>query len=105
MKPSTLISVAVPALLLPTVWVVIFDNDEPYVRFRPGDAIVQIGVASSLLTLWCLLVVFIATQVIRKQLHPAWLFTLAVCAIALFYLGVAPRDYLADLVHWKVVAR
>jgi hypothetical protein len=105
MKASTVLSVVIPALLIPSVWVVVFDNDEPYVSFRPSDAVVQVGVASSLVTLWILLVVFIVAQVLRKKLHAAWLSALLVCAIALFYLGVAPRDYLSDLVHFKVVAQ
>jgi hypothetical protein len=105
MKASTVVSVVVPALLVPTVWVVIFDNDEPYVRLRATDAMVQVGAASALFTLWILLAVFVAVQVLNKKLRPAWLSALFVCAIALFYLGVAPGDYLSDLVHFKVVAR
>jgi hypothetical protein len=105
MKASTIVSVVIPALLVPSIWVVGFDNDEPYVGFRASDAMVQVGVASSLVTLWVLLVIFIVAQVLKKNLHAAWLSTLLVCAIALFYLGVAPGDYLSDLVHFKVVTR
>ena len=105
MKASTVVSIVVPVLLMPSVWVAIFDNDEPYVRFRASDAMVQIGAASSLFTLWVLMTAFIVAQVLKKKLRPAWLSALFVCAIALFYLGAAPWAYLSDLVYWKVVAR
>jgi hypothetical protein len=105
MKASTVVSIVAPVLLVPSIWVVFFDNDEPYVRFRASDAMVQIGAASSLFTLWVLMTAFIVAQVLKKKLHAAWLATLPVCAIALFYLGVAPGDYLSDLAHFKVVTR
>jgi hypothetical protein len=66
---------------------------------------IQVGVASSLVTLWVLTVIFIVSQVFKKRLHGAWLSALPVCAVAVFYLGVAPGDYLSDLIHFKVVTR
>jgi hypothetical protein len=85
--------------------VVVFNHDEPYLGFRASDAVIQIGVASSLMTLWALVAAFIVVQVWRKKLPAGWLPALAVCAVALFYLYHSPADYLSDLVAFKVVGR
>lgn len=106
MKAPTAILMGIIALLVPSFWVVLKGaGDEPYVRFRASDAVVQIGVASALMTLWVLVIVFVTAQVWKKKLHTVWLSALVLSAIALFFLFHAPVDYLSDLAYWKVVVR
>ena len=106
MKASRNLALVVIALFVASFWVVQRGaGDEPYVTFRASDAVVQIGVASALMSLWVVLVVFVSVQVSKKKLHAAWLSTFGLCAMALFQLYQSPAGYLSDLVHWGVVVR
>jgi len=106
MKTSGFIALTTVALLIPSAWVFLKGaGDEPYMTFRASDAIVQIGVASALMTLWLVLIAFVTTQVIKKQLHPGWLATYALCALVLCALYQSPAGYISDLVHFGVVVR
>lgn len=101
MKASARAVVFSTALLLPSLYVVLKGaGDEPYVRLRAADALVQIGAASALLALWIVLVVAITRQLWRKELARRWTGLLVLSALVLFLLAHAPIDYLADLEHW-----
>jgi hypothetical protein len=106
MKTRNAVAFSLSALLGLSAWVVIKGaGDEPYMSFHPSDAIVQIGVACALMALWVVLESFITAQVIQKKLHPAWLASFGLCAVALYALYDSPAGYLSDLVKFGVVVR
>ena len=106
MKTSGIAALTTIGLLVPSIWVVLKGaGDEPYTTFRTSDAIVQIGVASALMTLWVVLIGFITAQVVKKNLHRAWLTSFALCALALCCLYDSPAGYISDLLKFGVVIR
>lgn len=106
MKTSRIAALTTIGLVVPSVWVVLKGaGDEPYTAFHASDAIVQIGVASALMALWVVLVGFITVQVGKQKLHPSWLASLALCALALCVLYDSPAGYISDLVKFGVVVR
>ncbi len=106
MKIPAAAAFATTGLLAASVWVVLKGaGDEPYTSFRTSDAIVQIGVACALIALWLVWIGCITAQVVKKKLHPLWLATLALCALALCGLYASPTDYISDLVKFGVVNR
>jgi hypothetical protein len=106
MKTSGIVALTTAGLLAPSIWVVLKGaGDEPYTRFRASDAIVQIGVASALMALWIVWMGVVTAQVVKHRLHPGWLATFALCALALCGLYDSPAAYISDLVHFGVVTR
>jgi len=73
--------------------------------FLASDAILQIGVASALVALWIGLIGFVTVQVVNKKLHPAWLSSFLLCAVALYCLFDSPAGYISDLVKFSVLTR
>jgi hypothetical protein len=106
MKPVPLIVVTATALFTASVWVAFRGaSNEPYATFRASDAIVQIGVASALMTLWVIWSILVTVEVRKKRISASWLSALILSALMLLLLYQSPAGYVSDIVHWKVVAR
>lgn len=95
-----------PALMLafltiPSLWIVLEGaQHEPYVALIKYDAFTQIGVACSLIAGWILFAIWLASQLRRRQLSPAWAAALLWTLIMLSYLQASPRGYLSDLAQF-----
>jgi hypothetical protein len=72
-------------------------TDEPYMGYRRYDAIVQVGIGTGLIVLWCCGVVAVVVLVAARKLPAWWLVLVLWAAICLFYLSYSPLGYLADL--------
>ncbi len=72
-------------------------TDEPYMGYRRSDAIVQVGVGTALMVLWCCCSVAVVVLVGTRKLPIAWLALLLWAAICLFYLSTCPLGYLGDI--------
>ena len=78
-------------------WLLQGANDEPYLGYRRYDAIVQVGVGSALIVLWCCYCIAVALLVAARKLSVAWLVLLLWGAICVFYLSYSPLGYLEDI--------
>jgi hypothetical protein len=72
-------------------------NDEPYMRYRRYDAIVQVGFGTALLVLWCCLSLAVVALVATRKLSRWWLTLLLWAAVCFFYLSACPVGYLEDI--------
>jgi hypothetical protein len=92
------------ALMLATVAVVMKNaTDEPYVVFRPGDALVQVGFGVTLLVLWCQLALAVAVGVMTRRLVRSALLLVLVGVILCPYLYLSSTGYVTDVVrHLRV---
>src|SRR2546423_5895179 len=75
--------------------VVVFQgaNDEPYMGYRQYDAVVQVGVGTALMVLWCCWSLSVVVLVGARKLPVWWLALLLWAAICLFYLSFSPLGY------------
>ena len=90
---------ATAAALSAASLVVVFQgaNDEPYMGYRRYDALVQVGVGTSLMVLWVLCSIAVVVLVVKQKLSRGWLALLLWAAICLFYLSSSPLGYLQDI--------
>jgi hypothetical protein len=72
-------------------------TDEPYMGYRRYDAIVQVGIGTALIVLWCCCCLAVVVLVAARKLPVWWLALLLWAAICLFYLRLAPLGYLEDI--------
>ena len=79
-------------------------GDEPYTAYRRSDAIVQVGVGSALIGLWCCGCLALVVLIGARKLSPAWLPLLLWAAICVFYLGFSTRGYLQDIEKFVIPA-
>ncbi len=106
MKPVPLIVMTATALFTASAWVAFRGaSDEPYATFRASDAIVQIGVASALMTLWVIWSLFVTVEVRQKRISASWLSALILSALLLLLLYQSPAGYVSDIIHWQVATR
>jgi hypothetical protein len=76
---------------------------EPYVAFRHYDAVVQVGVGTTLMLLWLALAILIIVWAVRqRKLYSllAWLPVLLWISLCEFYLFHSVTGYLADISHF-----
>lgn len=91
------------ALMVPSACVALAGaNDEPYTSFRSSDALVQIGIACSLMTLWLLFAALIIWEVTKRRVKTAWLGGLVLCGLVVAILYQSPKDYLSDLEQFGI---
>jgi hypothetical protein len=79
-------------------------NDEPYMAYRRYDAIVQVGVGTALMMLWCCWCLAVLFLVGARKLSGWWLALLLWAAIWLFYLSFSPLGYLQDIEKFVIPA-
>lgn len=79
-------------------------NDEPYMAYRRSDVVVQVGVATALIVLWCCFASAAALLVATRKLPAAWAALLLWAAVCVFYLSFSPVGYLQDLEQLVVPA-
>jgi hypothetical protein len=72
-------------------------NDEPYMGYRRYDAIMQVGVGTTLIVLWGLCAIAVVVLVGKRKLSPAWIAFLVWAVICLFYLSYSPLGYFEDI--------
>lgn len=72
-------------------------SDEPYSIFSAADALIQVGLASSLLTLAVLWVVLLVRAVRRRVIGRGWLAALIPIVIWSMYLANCPFGYVHDM--------
>ena len=72
-------------------------GDEPYGVYRRYDAIVQVGVGTALMVLWCCYCLALLVLVVTRKLPAWWLALLLWVAICLLYLSESPLGYLQDI--------
>ncbi len=72
-------------------------TDEPYVTFRPAEALSQIGLGCALITIWLFLVVAVCYGVFTHRLARWWLLLVLWAAIAVYHLRLCPFGYVEDL--------
>src|SRR5688572_29631661 len=65
-------------------------SDEPYGAFRVADAIVQLGVATTLIVAWVWFAGAIILDVMRREIDPPWLLALLWMTTMVFYLLHCP---------------
>ena len=58
------------------------------------DAVVQVGVGTALVVLWCCWLAAVAVLVATRKLRVAWLVTLLWAAVCASYLGYSVQHYL-----------
>ena len=80
-------------------------SDEPYASFRASDALIQIGTAMVLMTLWLQLALFLGWAVAVGRASKMWLLLLIWIAVCEFYLSESPRGYVRDMVRYGSLAR
>ena len=79
-------------------------NDEPYGAYRRYDAIVQVGVGTALMVLWCSCSLAVLVLVGARKLTAWWLTLLLWAALCLFYLSYSPLGYLQDIEKFVIPA-
>jgi hypothetical protein len=88
-KQSTLVAaVAVAAIVLTAAPVFVLGEgavDEPYDVFRPYDAVVQVGVATAVLTLWLVVAAVIVADVVHARFR-GWLLPRALALLWIIIL-------------------
>ncbi|MCA9147646.1 MAG: hypothetical protein KDA92_00035 [Planctomycetales bacterium] len=77
-------------------------SDEPYGVYRRYDALVQVGLGTALIALWCSWSVAVVVFIVAQKLPKAWLSALLWVAICLFYLSFSPVGYLKDLEQFVI---
>jgi hypothetical protein len=96
----------VAAVLSAASFVVVLQGatDEPYMGYRRYDAVVQVGVGTALMVLWCCCALAVVVLVATRKLPVWWLALLLWAAICLFYLSFAPLGYLGDIEKFIIPA-
>jgi hypothetical protein len=79
-------------------------SDEPYASFRASDALIQIGAAMVLMTLWLQLALFLGWAVALGRASKMWLLLLIWIAVCEFYLSESPRGYIHDMMRYGSLA-
>ncbi len=74
-------------------------TDEPYVVFRPADALSQVGLGFTLITIWVVLVAAVCYGVFTRRLARWWLLLFPWAAMAVYYLYLCPFGYVEDIVR------
>ncbi|MDQ2824901.1 MAG: hypothetical protein M3R29_05590, partial [Verrucomicrobiota bacterium] len=74
-------------------------TDEPYVSFRPADALSQVGLGCALITIWLVLVAAACYGVFTRRLAGWWLLLLPWAAMAIYYLYLCPFGYVEDIMR------
>lgn len=93
------------ALTLASLFVVLQGaHDEPYTTYRRYDAIMQVGVGTALIVLWCCCSIVVLALVRKGKFSVAWLALLLWAAICLFYLSESPLGYLEDIEKFVIPA-
>lgn len=72
-------------------------TDEPYMAYRRYDAIVQVGLGTAFIALWCCYALFVGFLVAARKLSIVWLLLIGWAAICVFYLSFSPLGYVSDL--------
>jgi hypothetical protein len=84
--------------------VVVFQgaNDEPYLDYRRYDAVVQLGIGTTLMVLWSCFAVAVLLLAATRKISRWWLALLPWTAICLIYLSEAPFGYLQDIENFVI---
>lgn len=89
-------------LLLSMVVVVVGANDEPYYgTIRYADAVVQVGLGTAVISLWCVWVLVLIVGAARKAAHPIILAALILPAFSIFYLANTVDGYISDIIAFQ----
>lgn len=72
-------------------------NDEPYMAYDRDDAVMQVGLGTALIVLWCCCALIVGVLAATRKLPLPWLALLLWAAICVFYLSYSPSGYLNDL--------
>jgi hypothetical protein len=100
-NPHCLLVIFALVLSIPSLLLILANaSDEPYTAFHGGQAILHIGVAMVLMTLWVQLGLAIAVLVVRKRLTTKWLFFLLWVALCVSVLFDSPNGYVKDLAFY-----
>lgn len=87
-----------------SAWVVLSGAaDQPYVSFRERDAVIQIGLASALMTLWSMFGLWVILQIRAGRLARSWSASLVLVGAALFFLYQSPSGYVSEIARWGAV--
>ncbi|MDP2308404.1 MAG: hypothetical protein Q8P18_20465 [Pseudomonadota bacterium] len=102
MDTSDSLTIALPVTLagwsLLSLYVIFVGADrEPYYCFSAADALEQVGLACSLLTLAPVWAGFLFWGVYRRQLALGWLALLVPLGIVTLYLQISPFGYVEDI--------
>jgi hypothetical protein len=98
---------AVSALLLSFASFIVVAQgagDEPYTQYRRYDAIVQVGIGTALMVLWCCYAIAVVVLAKARKISSGWLWMLLWAATCLLYLSFSPRGYLEDIERFVVPA-
>ncbi len=71
--------------------------EEPYFSFEPSQAFVQVGIATSLITLWIVWALMLVVTLATGMIHWKWSLALLWAVVAIFYLSFCPSGYLYDM--------
>lgn len=83
---------------------VVLDNasKEPYYSLKLFDAILQIGVGTTLIVLWAQLAIFISYGIYSKKLSYLWSLLFIWFGFVGFYVAHCPRYYISDILKFAL---
>ena len=80
-------------------------GDEPFVHFRPNEALVQVGVASAVTVLWLFFGIGLSWLAFKRHVSRWTLLTLFLVALAILIMGECPLGYVSDINHFAFGGR
>ena len=97
-KGHIYIAICLIILSVLSLWIVYRGASiEPFLFFRNRDAVIQIGVATSLIVLWIQLCLFIIINILSKRLNCLWSGFVIWTIIVVFYIIDCISGYLEDI--------
>lgn len=103
MSKNSVLLIVVGALTFSSLVVVFLGaSEEPYLTFRPSQALIQVGIGSGLLALWAAWVGVVLWRVVARVVPAAWLTSIVWAVIVISYLSRSPLGYVQDLSKFGV---
>ena len=80
-------------------------QEEPYGKFIPTQALVQVGLGSILIAFWLQWTAIVVVLLTLRRVRYAWSLGILWSAMCLFYLSNCPLGYVEDIARFAVSPR